>query len=395
MTQGAVARATGVPDPRERFMEDLEREVARNLTPSPDLTGPLDLGIRDLVSLAKARAKEFEFPLVRALVAGSAGRGTYLPGHFDIDLFVLFPPTVPRENLVEMGLKLGESLLEAPEKRYAEHPYLRGKFHGFTVEVVPGYAVERGDRPLTAVDRTPFHHDYLMKLHSGNSRSEVRLLKRFLRSLGVYGAEVVTEGFSGYLTELLVLRSGSFRGALREAAQWGCPMRLAPPGREPAAEPTAALVMADPADPPRNVAAAVSRKNLAVFVLASREYLTHPSQRFFDPDPPKPPTRAWASLMVARRETTVAALVFPVPGMVPDVVFPQVRRSERSLHQKLGEAGFTVLGSSSAVVDGKAAILVETLEGRLGRVRIHVGPPIGVGDTGSFLAKWSRQEVLS
>jgi tRNA nucleotidyltransferase (CCA-adding enzyme) len=39
---------------------------------------------------------------------------------------------------------------------------------------------------------------------------EVRLLKKFMKGTGVYGAEIKIGGFSGYLCELLILKYRSF-----------------------------------------------------------------------------------------------------------------------------------------------------------------------------------------
>ena len=44
----------------------------------------------------------------------------------------------------------------------------------------------------------------------------MRLLKKFLKSVGVYGAEIATSGFSGYVTEILILKYGSFESVLQE-----------------------------------------------------------------------------------------------------------------------------------------------------------------------------------
>ncbi len=380
--------------PVDTQLDALEASLRAELSPTPELSSRLAGVLTEVVAEATQKAADLHIELRRALVAGSAARETYLPGNFDIDLFVLFPPEVPRNDLVERGLKLGAALLHDPQKKYAEHPYLRGTFQGFPCEVVPGYAVADGSRPVTAVDRTPFHQAYLQARHTPETRGEVRLFKRFLKGIGVYGAEVATEGFSGYLSELLVLQAGSFRGALRAASRWQVPMRLAPPGPEPSFENSAALVLADPVDPHRNVAAAVARHNLSLFILASQEYLASPSRDFFFPPAVREPTEKEAREIRERRSSTVVALRFPVPGLVPDVLYPQLRRTERSLADQLRKTGFHVLGTASAAQGDFAAILIETREARLGKVRVHEGPPVGVGNTHAFLERWDAPTVL-
>jgi tRNA nucleotidyltransferase (CCA-adding enzyme) len=378
----------------ETFTNTLEAEIARELTPSTEIIARLHGTQLRLVEAVSKKAKDLGFSLERALVAGSAARNTYLPGNFDIDLFLLFSPSISREKIVEQGLAIARAVLKNPEQKYAEHPYLRGEFEGFTTEIVPGYAVKSADQHMTAVDRTPFHQEYLSSRHTDRTRAEVRLLKQFLRSLKIYGAEVKTEGFSGYLMELLILRSGSFRGLLEEASGWRIPQRLAPPGKDPTVESSAALILSDPVDIHRNVSAALSKRNLSLFILASQAYLANPRREFFFPPARRKLTREEVEKLHARRGTTVTAFVFPVPGMVPDIVYPQLRKSERSMVDHLESLGFRVIGSASAVEEGSGAILIETDEGRLGPVRLHSGPPAGFPDVPRFVEKWSTKEVL-
>ncbi|MCI4333534.1 MAG: nucleotidyltransferase domain-containing protein, partial [Thermoplasmata archaeon] len=77
-------------------IEAVEREVLDRIAPSADLLARV-AQVRDrLVEMATSAAKERNSPLVRALVAGSAARGTFLSDRFDFDLFLLFPPTLDR-----------------------------------------------------------------------------------------------------------------------------------------------------------------------------------------------------------------------------------------------------------------------------------------------------------
>ncbi len=267
----------------------LESTIASRIAPAPVFLKKLAQVRADLVERVEAAAKARSSPLVRALVAGSAARGTFLSDRLDVDLFLLFPPELSRDRLREEGLALGQAVLTHTETRYAEHPYLRGEFEGFRVDAVPGFSITDPSQPLSPVDRTPFHQEYLSGRETPEIVSQVRLAKQFLRTLGVYGSEAKTEGFSGYLVELLVLRFGSMRGLLRAARTWRLPVRLAEAGKEPPRLPAdVALILADPVDPHRNVASALSRRNLALVILAAAAYLERPSERWFDPRPPGP-----------------------------------------------------------------------------------------------------------
>lgn len=368
----------------------VESAVSARIAPTPAFLERVGLVRTELVERVTAVAAERRIPLVRALVAGSAARGTFLTDRLDIDLFLLFPPDLPKERLRELGLELGRSVLESPETRYAEHPYLRGRFGGFAIDAVPGFAVADPSRPLSPVDRTPYHQEYLAARETPALVAEVRLAKQFFRALGVYGSEARTEGVSGYLVELLVLRFGSFRELLRAARAWRIPARLAEPGREPPRLPDeVALILADPVDPNRNVASALSRRNLATFVLAAAAYLDAPTERWFEvrSSPPLPKSEALAR--VAERATHVLVVQLPRPDLVDDTLYPQVRKAEHAVASELSRSGFEVLGSASAVDLARVVVAVELGYAERPAVRPQDGPPAGIDRVGQFLEKWS------
>jgi len=99
-------------------------------------------------------------------------------------------------------------------------------------------------------------------------RTQVRLLKRFMKTVGVYGAEIESEGFSGYAAEVLVYNQGSLEGALRFFA-----------GLKPVGE--TLLSLKDPVDADRELARAISKETLARMVLASRAFLSESELAYF------------------------------------------------------------------------------------------------------------------
>jgi tRNA nucleotidyltransferase (CCA-adding enzyme) len=384
--------------PADAEASRLEAAVAASLAPSADLLGRLARARTRLVEVVVAAAARRGSPLVRAVVAGSAARETFLSDRLDIDLFLLFPADLPDDRLREEGLALGREVLTEPTTRYAEHPYLRGKFDGFTVDAVPGFAITDPSRPRSPVDRTPFHQEYLAARETPDLVREVRLAKQFLRTLGVYGSEAKTEGFSGYLVELLVLKFGSFRGLLRTAAGWTVPARLMPAGREPPGLPEqVALVLTDPVDPHRNVASALSRQNLGIVIISARAYLERPDRAWFEPRPAGELSGAEALRRVQRRASHVTVIRIPrPPELVDDTLYPQLRKAERAVAEELDRAGFLVLGSSSAA-DAQGLVVAVELGARLRpAVRTRPGPPAGLDRAGDFLDTWpaERPDVL-
>jgi tRNA nucleotidyltransferase (CCA-adding enzyme) len=375
--------------PPEADAAALEARLRRELTPRPETLRRLAEVRERLVEEAGRRAKELGVPLRRAVVAGSAARETFLEDRVDVDLFLLFPPEHPREALERDGLALAARLVESPETRYAEHPYLRGRSGGFSVDAVPGYEVSDPSHPLSAVDRTPFHQAYLTARETPALVEEIRLTKRFLRAIGVYGSEARTQGLSGYLVELLVLHSGGFRPLLREVAEWKPPVRIRFHERsEPNVPPGTPLVLDDPVDPHRNVASALSIRNLALFRLAAQEYLARPTEAFFTLRPPARLEREEAKRRIRERATHLLGLSLRRPELVDDIVYPQLYKAERAIGEEAERMGFRLLGTASAAGPARAVLLVELEHAELPAVRIHRGPPVGLDRVGSFLEKW-------
>ena len=370
--------------------DTIEAEALAKIRPEAALLARVAEVRGHLADAATSVAAARHYPLVRCLVAGSAARGTFLKDRVDLDFFLLFPPTLPRADLERIGLEMGAELLERPETRYAEHPYRRGGFQGFTVDVVPGYAIQDPSQPMTAVDRTPFHNEYLLTRQTPEMVDQVRLTKQFLRGLGIYGSEARRGGFSGYLVELLLLRFGTLRALLEDAQSWRVPVRfVSRPGAAARVPEDVGLVLDDPVDSARNVATALSRRNLALFILAAREYLVRPTAKAFEPATPNPISRDEAERQLARRRTHVAALALGRPPAVDDILYPQLRKAERAIADEAVRLGFSVLGTASAAGEGEVVILLEVTYAELAGVRVQDGPPAGIDRTGDFLAKWA------
>ncbi|HEV2231370.1 MAG TPA: CCA tRNA nucleotidyltransferase, partial [Thermoplasmata archaeon] len=371
----------------------VEREALARIAPPAELWTRVRAATARLTERAASAAARRGSPVVRCVVAGSAARGTFLFDRLDIDLFLLFPPTLGRSDLEREGIALARDLLEQPEMRYAEHPYLRGRFEGFAVDAVPGYAIEDPSKPLSAVDRTPFHQEYVARRLTDRLIGEIRLAKQFARTLGIYGSEARTGGCSGYLVELLVLRFGSFRGLLEAARGWSIPVRLpTDPTARPRVPDDVALILDDPVDPHRNVATALSRRNLALLVLGADEYLRRPGREAFEPAPPPVVRLEEAIRAVEARGTHVAFVAMARPPLVDDVLFPQLRKAERAIAEEAGRLGFRVLGSAAAAGPLVAVVGLETDRSEIPRVQVRDGPPAGLDRGASFLERWRSGE---
>jgi tRNA nucleotidyltransferase (CCA-adding enzyme) len=325
---------------------------------------------------------------VEPMLVGSLAKGTWLRGEGDLDVFMLFPKHFNKRDLVDLGLRIAHDVSEGRGIRaYAEHPYLRFYVDGVKVDLVPALKVDRADAKATAVDRTPFHLEYVNSKLDEELRANVRLLKRFMKGIGVYGAEARTLGFSGYVCELLTIKHGSFTRVLEAAAGWRPPTLVVLE-----AKPTAALshhiVVVDPTDPSRNAAAAVSLESYSVFIAASQSFLEKPKIEFFYPPPPpqKRPSAHDLGYGVGGRHLVLVTL--NAPQVVEEVLWSEMRSSANGLKEQLERYGFNPL-STWFWSDGEEAYFcfeVERVE--LPAYEKRVGPPVyEQGDSKRFLAK--------
>ncbi|WP_128477196.1 CCA tRNA nucleotidyltransferase [Halorussus pelagicus] len=308
---------------------------------------------------------------------GSTARGTWISGDRDIDLFVRFPADVDREDLESYGLEVGHAVLPEGREEYAEHPYVTGEYDGFDVDLVPCYRLDAATEIQSAVDRTPFHNEYLNARIDADLAGEVRLFKQFLKGIGAYGSDLRTRGFSGYLTELLVVEYGSFRAAVEAAAdEWHPPVRFDPEDHATATfdDP---LVVVDPTDPERNVAAVCAAENVARLQHYARDLLADPREELFFPDPTDPLSAEGVREQVESRATTPVAVRFDAPDVVEDQLYPQLRKSLSGVCDELDRRGFDALRAAT-FADESAVLLAELEVAERPAVERHEGPPVHV-----------------
>ena len=363
--------------------EEVAAAVLERVEPDADERERLQAVVDTLIE--RTRDAVADLPVdAEPIHVGSTARDTWIAGDRDVDVFVRFPTDVPREDLERYGLTVGHQVLPDGHEEFAEHPYVTGEVDGFGVDLVPCYAVESAGEIRSAVDRTPFHSAYLDERISPDIAAEVRVFKQFLKGISVYGSDLRTRGFSGYLTELLVLEYRGARETIEAVADWRPPVRLDPAehGGRSFDDP---LVVIDPTDPGRNVAAVLSAENLARLQHHARAVLDDPTVEAFFSQPREPLSAAALGDHLSRRGTTPIALVFEAPDAVEDDLYPQLRRSLAGIRDELDRRGFDVLRAATwagAVddPDARAVLLFELSVAERPAVERHEGPPVHVRD---------------
>ncbi len=370
--------------------------VLKKIVPDEDEKKALLKLTEYIISRIDEVAKELGVD-AHGLLVGSIAKGTWISGDLDIDIFIMLPETISEEKMESLGLQIAKKVAAKYEERYAEHPYIKASFKGYAVDLVPCFSVSNPASIKSAVDRTPFHNEYI-NARIGGLEDEVRLLKQFMKGIGVYGAELKTMGFSGYLCELLVLKYGSFLNVLQSTKRWrrgviidikdhkddehdATVVVIDPVDssrksfRICSAWGGAPLVVIDPVDSSRNVAAAVSLDKFCVFIDATRTFLKASDVGFFFPSEVKPMTDNELADELKRRGMNVFAVVFKAPDVVDDVLYPQLYKALKSIEELLYKNDFRVF-HGDVWSNSISVILLEMEIARLPPLKIHRGPPV-------------------
>lgn len=368
-----------------RDSEKIEKQVLQQITPTKKDRETLEKTIKELKDKVTEEIEKNDIPASIELV-GSTAKDTYLTNSLDIDLFLIFPTSISREHLQEMGLSIGRYILEKKEECFAEHPYIRGYFKGYKTEIVPCYKIESASQKLSAVDRTPLHTTYVKEHLAEKQKNEVRLFKQFLKGIDCYGAEAEVEGFSGYLCEILVLKYGSFQNLLLHVQHWHYGKQLSlNTGTFPRFD--TPLIFIDPVDNERNVSSALSKEKFNLFVKACKEYIKKPRITFFFPNKIKP----WP-LDKIRNETKTREFIgvkIKKPDIIAENLYPQVRKAMRSVIDLCAKYDFPIMDSFFHINDNSIYIILLPEKSKLSKTMFHMGPPVDLkSNADDFIKKW-------
>ena len=356
--------------------------------------------VEKVLELTKEEASKVD-GIVDVTLEGSAAKNTWIKGREEADIFVHFDPRIERKELEETVVRIGSRVVKRlggkPMLMYADHPYVEGVIDGVTIDIVACYRVEPPNW-TSATDRTPYHTKYVLENLKPGQEDEVRLLKGFMLGCGVYGAEIKVKGFSGYLTELLTITYGTFLGVLENASKWKPPIILDPKGYYESKEEIlelfkdSPLIVIDPVDKSRNVAAAVSRTKLFEFILASKLFLKKPSVRFFIQRVEK---FKISDIRKLAKDRALLYTYFKLREEKPrDVIWGELKRSEEGIRRALERVGFQVYRSGSWTDEKKTCLMIFELDRlKLPKYALHRGPPIHLRNAEEFVEKWSKEAV--
>ena len=148
------------------------------------------------------------------------------------------------------------------------------------------------------------------------------------------------------------------------------------------------LVFIDPVDSTRNVSSALSPGKYDLFLKACQAYCQQPRETFFFPNALKP----WSLKRIQSelRGKEFIGLRFPKPDIIPENLYPQVRKAVRSLHDKCEEYDFHLLDSFFHLSDTSIYIVLQPQNHTISPTKIHHGPPVTLEkNADEFKEKWN------
>jgi tRNA nucleotidyltransferase (CCA-adding enzyme) len=321
-------------------------------------------------------------------VGGSYAKGTWLTEDNDIDFFVKINPNVNKHEFEQLGTRIGLSALSKyrPYLRYSDHPYVEAKIQKVRINIVPCYQVNRGQWK-SAADRSPFHTIFMTENLDEKMKGQVRILKRFLKSIGIYGSQLSVGGFSGYVTEILILKYRSFKEVVSLVANMNRDKQLIALNEpDPQYLPlfNSSIIIIDPIDPRRNLGAAISTESLGKFILAARSLIQIPSIAYF-----KSTENMFDIRVLEKVKPNLLIVEFKIRKRSPDVIWGQLKRSLTALSKQLSISGFNAFGSTCITDENEYAAFVFLVEfTTLPSFTLNVGPEIfRMRDTETFIEK--------
>ncbi|MEM0154566.1 MAG: CCA tRNA nucleotidyltransferase [Methanothrix sp.] len=332
---------------------------------------------------------------VEIILAGSVARGTQIRGKSDIDIFLLFPKYLEERKMEADAIRLAKKVVsksrgESYEVNYAEHPYikLRNDKRGIYADIVPAFKIRDSSERGSSVDRTQLHNIFVLENLDNKQKDEVRILKYLLQRHNIYGAESSRHAFSGYLCELLIAHYKSLLGLLEGISSSKLPLFIDVKAntelsgesvpKEEEKRFNSPLIVIDPTDANRNVAASVSKESISRLILVARNLLHEPSESTFYGFRYSDDKKAsQLSSFIKLNGLQLSALCFKLNNISEDTLWPQLEKLKNRIEREAYVNGLDITLSFSRIETGTGVIAILHNPQRLG-IRKVVGPDVTI-----------------
>jgi tRNA nucleotidyltransferase (CCA-adding enzyme) len=352
-------------DDFEKVLEEARNNLVRNDT---EKVRPL---VENLIEQIKQRAKEKGLE-VEIMLTGSYARGTWVLGESDVDIYVIFKNEEETKRLKEL-------VPDNFEVERGTREYFVGYINGIKFEIVPVVKISSPEEAKNSIDLSIFHTPYVLSRLNEKLSKDIALLKMFLKSIHVYGAESYRRGFSGYLTEVLVLYFNGIENLFRDVLNWKPQIVIS--SEKLMKEFTEPLVVIDPTNKNRNLAAALSLENLAKFVFAVKKFIAYPSLDYFRSQSEEEEIKERAN---KRKSAIMEFNLTPRPPK--EVYFSKLRHGLEVLQEELRKQRYNV---NLFLIPDSNKIIAEIIPYNIVQIQ---GPSVFI-DTKNVIAFASKHDV--
>ena len=137
------------------------------------------------------------------------------------------------------------------------------------------------------------------------------------------------------------------------------------------------LIVIDPTDKNRNVAAALRLDKMAEFIQSSRNYLNSDKKEEYFYPIKREIFRENILIQFKDNESDVIVIKFNIPDIPLDTLHPQLKKTVESLCEKLNDEEFNVFSSGYWTDEEDIAIfIIELASSKLNKVKINKGPKV-------------------
>jgi len=317
---------------------------------------------------------KIKVPYAKAMVGGSGAKQTWLKDTHDIDIYVKFSYSKYNKKSEQLSDILSKYLKKSFKKIIRIHgsrDYFQVNYKKHTIEIVPILEIKNKKQAKNITDYSTFHVDYITKQikKSKNLSNEIRVAKVFAKANRFYGAESHIKGFSGYALELLVSHYGSFLKFITAVSKWKSTTIIG--NKKTASElnwakKVSPLILIDPVQPDRNVAAALSNEQYKNIISTAKAFLKKPSFSFFE--------KKEVDIISLQRKGHLTIITARPITAKKDVAGAKALKAFEYLVNNTSK--FEVVDSFFDYADNSTTFYVVTKKSKLSKEYKHEGPPI-------------------
>lgn len=318
----------------------------------------------------------------KAELYGSGAKGTWIKGGFDADVFVKYDYEKYKDKSDEISKVLGKHLkkkFKRLETMHGSRDYYKFKEGDFIYEIIPILDIKKAEQAKNITDISPLHAKWVKKNINKNMMDEIRLAKAFLKANKLYGAESYIRGFSGYVTEVLVIYYCGFLGFLKAALKWKDKQVIDIKKYHRNAfmflnksKLNSPIIVIDPVDKTRNAAAALSYEKVIRLKELAKKFLKKQSKGFFKEEK----ITEEKLIQMSKGKKMIIIDIAALLGK-EDVVGAKIMKSYLFILKRLNESGFDVLDSGWDWNKAKKAIIWLIFDkDNLDKFKEHPGPGI-------------------